>query len=128
MTDYDFTEDELEYMREVQVGHMMDSCVIQTHSATYDTFGQEILSYTDGSEIRCGLDMRPGSERHGQDETVLTYDATLRLPITTTLTEKDRIKVTKRFGEDWTDLVFEVVGVLQRGASGLRVLLRRIEL
>lgn len=125
-----FTAAELEYMREVQEEHMMDICVFQTHTFTADAYNQQVESWVDGeSDIVCGLEMRPGSERRNQDMTVLTYDATLRVPIDTVIDVKERVKIKKRHGETLaTPLVYDIVGTEQRGASGIRFLLRRIEL
>lgn len=124
----DFTADELTDMRAAQTGHMMDTCVIQTCTQTVDSYGEMVETFTDGSEQDCGLDMRPGSERHLNDSTDLRYDATIRLAITQTPGAKDRIKVTKRFGETLTTpLVFSITGVIQRGASGIRLALSRVE-
>lgn len=124
----DFTSSELTAMRSAQTGHMMDSCKISVQSTTADSFGQLVESWTDGSEIDCGLDMRPSSERRGAEYTATEYDAVLRLALTTTINSKDRVSITKRFGEALsTALVYEVVSPIQRGPSGIRVLLRRIE-
>ena len=70
--------------------------------------------------------MRSGIERHLTDKTLLEYDATIRLPIASTPDPIDRIKITKRFGEDTTDIVFEIVGPIQRGPSGIRLLLKKV--
>jgi len=124
----DFTADELSEMRSAQTDHMMDTCVIQSATETVDGFGEYVRTYADGSAIDCGLDMRSGSERDGADNIILEWDATLRLAITVSVTEKDRIKVTKRFGETLgSALVYEVVSPIQRGPSGIRVLLRRLQ-
>lgn len=129
MVEYAFTADELEYMRDVQDGHMMDTCVLQTHAYTANTYNEQVESWTDGATSICGLDMRAGSERHGVDNVVLQYDGTLRLPIATVIDVKQRIKVTKRHGETLAvPLVYDIVGTVQRGASGIRLLLKRIEL
>jgi len=124
----DFSAAELTNMRTTQTGHMMDTCKISVQSASVDSFGQMVETWTDGSEMDCGLDMRPSSERRGANYTATEYDATLRLAITAAITSKDRVSVTKRFGETLgTALVFEVVSPIQRGPSGIRVLLRRVE-
>jgi hypothetical protein len=122
-----FTSADLSAMRSTQEAHMLDTCIRQAFSRTYDTYGSAVVTYTDGSAIVCGLDQRPGSERHGPDMTVLDYDATLRLPITTTIDARDRIKVTHRFGEAITNLVYDIAGPVQRGPSGIRLLLKRVE-
>ena len=120
---------ELAGMRSVQVDSLQDLCVIQRHTYTGDTYGQQVSSWTDDSDTTvCGLDMRPGSERWSERAMVLNFDATLRLAITETVDEKDRIKITKRYGSILaTPLVFEIVGPMQRGVSGIRLLLNRIE-
>ena len=120
--------DELAWMREAQTAHMNDTCVIQTCTQTKNSYGEMVETFTDGSAIACGLDMRPGSERHGTENTVVTFDATIRLAITVAPNEKDRIKVTKRYGETLTTpLAFSIVGPIQRGPSGIRLLLNKIE-
>jgi len=124
----DFSTDELTNFRSAQTGHMMCTVVRQAYSATSNSYNEDVVTYTDQTAIKCGLDMRQGSERHTQSYTALEYDATMRLPITTTIDAKDRLKVTKRFGETLTTaLVFEIVGSVQRGPSGIRVLLKRVE-
>src|SRR5574343_1272839 len=107
----DFSADELTGFRATQTGHMMDTVVRQAYSATQNSYNEDVVTYTDHTAIKCGLDMRPGSERHTSNYTALQYDATMRLPITTTIDARDRLKVTKRFGETLTTaLVFEIVG------------------
>ena len=124
-----FSSSDLTNMRTVQTDHMMDTCVFQAYVETADTFGELVQTWpADSAAVVCGLDMRPGNERHGVDMTVLSYDATLRLPITSTPDVKDRVKVTKRFDEALgTALVYDIVGPIQRGPSGIRLLLKRVE-
>ncbi len=107
---------------------MMDTCKFGTCTQTADTHGQLVETFAYGADVVCGLDMRPGSERHGVDKTVLEFDATIRLPIASAPDPKDRVKVTKRFGEALgTELVYNIVGPIQRGPSGIRLLLKIIE-
>lgn len=124
-----FTASELSGMREVQVDSLQDMCVIQRHSYTSDNYDQQIDSWADdAAATACGLDMRPGSERWSNRATVLVYDATVRLAITVNVDEKDRIKVTQRYGSTLAvPLVFEIVGPMQEGVSGKRLMLNRIE-
>lgn len=126
--DFDFTATDLTSMRDMQDAHMQDTCVIQACTQTKDSYGQLVETFTDGSAIACGLDMRSGSERRNVENVLLTYDATLRLDITQAPAVIDRIKVTKRFGEALdTALIFGIQGPIQRGPSGIRLLLERIE-
>jgi head-tail adaptor len=123
-----FSSSELANMRSAQTGHMLDTCLIQTYGRTINSFGEPAETWTDAvGTTACGLDMRPGSETWGADKTVVTYDATLRMPIPTTIDVKDRVKVTKRFDEAITAQVYEIYGPIQRGPSGIRLLLKRIE-
>lgn len=124
-----FSSADLTNMRAAQDEHMMDTCVLQAVVETGDSYNEQVQTWpADGAALVCGLDMRPGSERHGKDKTDLIYDATIRLPIATTPDPKDRIKVTKRFGEVLgTPLVFNIVGPIQRGPSGIRLLLKMVE-
>ena len=124
-----FSTADLTNMRATQDLHMMDVCKFGTATQTGDTHGQLVETFAYGADVVCGLDMRPGSERHGVDKTVLEFDATIRLPIASAPDPIDRVKVTKRFGEALgTDLVYNIVGPVQRGPSGIRLLLKIIEI
>jgi len=124
-----FSSSDLTNMRTTQQNHLMDECVTQAFVETADTFGELVQTWpADSAALVCGLDMRSGAERHGIDMTVLEWDAVIRLPITSAPNAKDRIKITKRFGETLdTALVYEIVGPIQRGPSGVRLLLKRVE-
>ena len=123
-----FVTADLTNMRSCQDAHMMDTCKLQTCTQTADTYNQLVETFADGADLVCGLDMRPGSERHTADKTVINYDATVRLPIASAPTPKDRVKVTKRFGEALgVALVYNIVGPIQRGPSGVRLMLKKIE-
>ena len=124
-----FSAHDLENMRTTQEAHMMDTYVFQACVQTRSTTGALVETWpADSAASDCGLDMRPGSERDGVEMVVLTYDATLRLPITSPPNAKDRIKITKRFDENLAvPLVYNIVGPIQRGPSGIRLLLKRIE-
>lgn len=124
------TATDLARMRATQEAHMFDECVIMRMTRTPNRLNELVESFTDDTgATKCGLDMRPGSERYGGQMINLVYDATVRLPIATSITNTDRIKITKRFGEVLvTALVFYVVGPIQRGPSGIRLLLKRVEI
>jgi hypothetical protein len=107
---------------------MQDVGVVQLYTYTISGFGEPIQTFTDQAAIVCGLEMNPGTERHGPDNTQTEYDAIARLPIATVIASKDRLKITKRYAETLAvALVFEVLSPVRRGPSGVRVLLRRIE-
>lgn len=122
-----FDTSDLTNMRTAQTDHMLDECYIQALTQTTNTFGEVVNSWADsGSAIACGLDMRPGSETRNANKTIVQYDAVLRLAITTTVDETQRIRVTKRFGESITPLVFDILSPIQRGPSGIRLLLNKV--
>lgn len=123
-----FTELDLLDMRTAQDDHMQDRCVILSYTpGTLNEYNESDTPVeTISAEIACGLDMRPSSERHNPDMTLITYDATLRLPIATAVKETDKIRITKRFGETITSLTYEIVSPMQRGPSGIRLMLRKI--
>jgi hypothetical protein len=121
-----FSTAELAEMRTAQQAHMMDTAVVQTFSAsTADSWGIPADSYSDGSAVYCGFNNKAGIETQGEGE-VVQYDATVRLPIGTAVTESDRIKITKRHGTTLsTPLIFEIVR-LRRGPSGLLLELEQV--
>lgn len=121
-----FSSRELSEMREAQTGHMMDTCIISRYSAVQNTVGEMIATYTDdAAAIICGLEMKSGFERKGSENTVVVYDAIIRLPITTTINQRDRIKILTRFDETISSYVYEIVSPIQRGASGIRILAKK---
>jgi len=120
-----FSSTDLENMRSCQEAHMMDTCLIKTRTTTEKTNGEQVPSYSTGTSSICGLDMRPGTFRRGQEMTEVVYDATIRLPHDASVTLTGLITVTKRFGETLaTPLNFEIASVIQRGPSGIRLALR----
>jgi hypothetical protein len=122
-----FTSADLTHMRGAQTDHMLDACYIQALTQTSNTYGEVINAWTDsGSELACGLDMRPGSEERGPEKTIVQYDATLRLAITNLPEETQRIRITKRFGESITPLIYDIAAPVQRGPSGIRILLNKV--
>ena len=122
-----FTAADLANMRLAHTDRLQDSCYLQNLTATPDGYGDPVRSWADtGLEIDCGLEMKTGSERRDSDKTVVTYDAILRLPVTTTVTELQRVRVTKRHGETITAIAFQIVSPVQRGPSGIRLLLQKV--
>jgi len=115
-----FTAGDLANMQAAQTAAMQDTCVIQSYARTLDSYGSPAVTYTDGSAIACGVEMTSGRENRRTDLTAERIDATIRLPIATSIKATDRIKVTHRYGVAAAQ-VYEVVGEVRRGPSGLRV-------
>ena len=124
-----FSTADLTNMRECQALHMMDECKIQAVVQTKNTMNELVETWpVDGAAIDCGLDPRPGLERHETDKSIINYDATLRMPYASVPTPNDRIKITKRYGTALgVPLVYDIVGPIQQGPSGIRILLKKIE-
>jgi head-tail adaptor len=120
------TSTDLANLQTHQTASMLDTCVIQVYAMTLDDYGAEVDTYTDGSAIACGVNMTPASESRTAVMNVERVDATVRLPIATVIKSTDRVKVTHRYGVAITNIVFEVVGSIRRGPSGLQVALRVI--
>lgn len=114
-------------MRGTQVNSLPDTCYLQTLSQSTNSFGEVVNSWTDAAEsIACGLEMKSGSEKRKPENTVVTYDAILRLAITEIPAETKRVRVTKRHNENVTEIIFDIVSPIQRGASGNRLLLQKV--
>ena len=132
MLDYGFTAADLLSMRDIQNAHMQDHCVILSYTAgTLNEYNEaDAPTYTETTLYTCGLNMRPNQrnifEAHKADMTEIQYDADIRLPVNAQLKETDRIKVYARFNEYPDSMTYEIVSPIQRGASGVRILCRKI--
>lgn len=126
--DYSFSADELAGMREAQTGHMLDQCVIgQFTAGTRNEYNEDdSATYPDLLTVECGLNMNPGTRTFGEEMTIIRYDAILRLPLHTPVTEKDQIRIVARFDEHHDPLTFEIVSPIDRGPSGIRIYLRKV--
>lgn len=125
------TASDLTGMREVQVLAMMDTCKLVSRTVSgADAFGNPVAGWSE-QESACGFDalIRQGRSSYevmpGTD--VPVFDARLRLPLTANVTNLDRVRITKRFGETLTKpLLFEVVGNPMRGPTCLVLNLRSV--
>ncbi len=130
--DFSFSADELQGMREEQTGHMLDQCQILVYAeGTRNEFNEDDApTYTAGASLACGLemvsDMRTSARRFNEEMTVIQYDAVLRLPLHTPVTEKDHIRMISRFGEAIDPLDYEIMSPIVRGPSGVRLMLRKV--
>jgi len=125
-----FSAAELAGLQATQVDSLMDTCLVQTWSgSSADSYGQLVETWTDGDALACGYYPKGGREVPGPDAAPIVTDATVRLPLDTTVDRRDRIKLTHRFGVELdTAEVFEIVQEPRRGPSGLQLDLRRVTL
>ena len=122
-----FSSRELNAMKAAQEAHMMDRCKILAWSVgSADAFGRKSATYTAGSEIACGFNFANRTvEVQGESDVVL-IDGHVRLPSGTTVSSKDRIRITKRFGSAVTNVDYEIIGEPRLGPSGLRLDIRKV--
>lgn len=107
-------------MRGIQSDLYHDTCIVETYSAgssdSWGLGGQP--TYTEGTSISCGF--TPGRVREVMDNgQVIINEPKLRLPLTTTVTNKDRIKVTHRWGTELATAEVYAIRGITRGPSGL---------
>lgn len=124
-----FSSAELAAMRATQDSAMQDTCRIGVYREVSDAYGNPDTSspaslWVYGAALACGLEMvRPRETQESGD--VPLVDAKLRLPVATSIDERDRIRIERRYGEALDpEKVYEVVGPPRRGPSGLVVSLR----
>ena len=105
-----------------------DTCVMQAYTVgTADGHGQPAITYVDGSALACGFKFNtPRMIQGAPDVPVRVSEATVRLPLGTTIAAGDRIKVTKRQGVTLSAaLVFEIIGHARQGLGCLVLDLER---
>ncbi len=115
-----FTTGELTRLQGVQDGHMQDTCIISVYSSTPDDWNNPDPTYTAGSAIACGVEQVSPDEVQ-QSGQVPEIDATIRLPIGTTITPEDTVTITHRYGVALSpNEIYNVIGPVRRGPSGVR--------
>jgi len=116
---------DLAMMRAAQLETMLDTCVLLSRSdGLVDAYNRPARVWAESAPIACGLDLRASRELLPGTE-VPVYDARLRLPLTATVANIDRVRVTHRYGEALTSpLVFDAIGEPRRGPSALVLDLR----
>ena len=99
---------QLALIRSMTQGSMMDFCTINGKTVTTGSYGEPVETSGSIAATACGVTWVGGKEKWGS-VTTLPYEATIRLPIETTINNTNTITVTKRFGEDITPVTFEIV-------------------
>lgn len=134
-----FATSQLNFMRGVQEARMQDKCKIGARVNGLDAYGKPSAVITWGSEIACGLDMREGFfkrgpigegvSKSGAGLELVNYDARLRVAHDTIVKAGDQVKITERFCSDITpEEIYEVMGPPETGPSGMRLILKKVEL
>ena len=120
-----FSSAELNWMRDVQEAHMMDTCVIyRVTSRTKNSRGEAVKTFAEGVTSICGVQMTPQVRTFGEGFIETDIDVILRLPLGTVVVPGDEIEITKRFGDDIEPRRYEVESYTNDGPSGCRVNLK----
>jgi hypothetical protein len=121
---------QLSHFRERQALSLMDTCRKLVYSRTFNSFNEPVVTYAeDTMDTPCGIEQKSGREVSRDKDTIIVYDAIIRLPIIFTIDEKDRIRLTKKYGERLDNYIdYDVVSPIQRGPSGIRLLLKKVSI
>ena len=133
-----FSPSDISKMRATQVTSLLDLCIIERYTRTINEFGEPISDYVDDGidaygdcldggdaiETECGFEPKAGREQEGQDYTKVEHDGIIRLPIETLITAQDRVRIVQRHGEDIIPVTYEIVSPIQRGISGIRLVVK----
>jgi len=124
-----FTTTELSRMQGTQTAAMQDTVILESYTGGAGTspYGYGYShSYADSVAVAAGLDMAPSREVMEAGQVALP-DARLRLSLATAgyVANVNRVRVTHRYGVLLsTPLVYDVIGLPERGPSGLQLNLR----
>jgi hypothetical protein len=105
---------------------MFDRCDLLVRDASEtDPYGLPLVTWLDAGVSPCGLDIRASREMVNAEAHV--YDARLRLPFGTQISNIDRVRITHRYGNLMaTPLVYDLIGDVRQGPSGILVDLRSV--
>lgn len=119
--------DELERLRMHQEEVMQDTCVLMRYSETFDAMHHPVPAWTDGPMLACGLRQTAGQEVSADGRVLVSWPATLRLPIGTRIDLRDRVRIVLRFGQACTPMVYGFAEPAQEGPSGLVIRLKNTD-
>lgn len=123
---------ELAHLSAVANSSMMDTCIPMIYSvAGLNAVREPFETWTDAPPSPCGLnvysDRQKGKEIVRPDGTVVISEARLRLPLGTSITERDRVRITHRLGAELpTPETWEIVSPVKRGPTALVMELARV--
>lgn len=121
-----FTSAELAAMQATQGSAMQDTCIhLAFTEGGVDSYGMPAVSYEEAETLSCGFQPSTKAEAMKGTEVVLA-DALLRLPVDTEVDARDRFQITERFGVSIEAETYQVLGIPERGPSGLVVKLERV--
>jgi len=111
-------------MRSTAIESFNDTCQIGVYGVTTGTYSKP--AYTYGAIIACGFTAKGGRETADGTQTALN-SGSLRLPVGTAITSKDRIKLISRFGTTLsTAIEFRILGAPEHGPTAITLQLQAI--
>lgn len=121
------TETQLSRMQAHANESMWDTCeLLQRDANAVNVYGVPEPMYVSAGTSECGFQTPRHVEVMGTSQ-VPMFDAVLRLPIDTVITNVDRVRITHRHGvEQDTPLTYHIVGEPAKGPSGLLLNLRLV--
>jgi len=121
-----FTTDDLADMRTAQEAVMMDTCELLCKAETgTDEYGMPKTGFTVSATSICGLNTTASREMLNAEAHF--YDAKLRLPHDTVITNVDQVCITHRYGQLLqTPITYEILGSPIVGPSGMVLNLRSL--
>lgn len=123
-----FTAGELSRMQRTQNAAMMDTVQHLQRIAVVDRYNLDSETFTPGPSYPGGFDPDPSTEGMEASQ-VAQAEVKLRMPLSVdgVIANADRLRITHRFGVALdTPQDFEVVGLPERGPSGLVFNLKRV--
>jgi len=97
-----------------------DACTVDVLSTTRNSFGEEVRTFTSGSQISCGFELVGGVEDRSEGLVVTQTRAWFSLPLGTSISIKDRITLKKRYDQA-VNHQFEVVSEPLKNLDCVRV-------
>lgn len=123
------SDGELARMDSARAETMMDECFILRRSdGTPDAHGRPRDIWTEIGPYDCGFVVQMNTDREELgDAQVPTFHAQFRLRTGVTITNLDRMKLTKRYGEELTmPPIYQVISTSNNGPSGVTVIAREL--
>ena len=117
---------DLAFMQETQQITLHDTCLILAYTVgTLNAYGKPAITYSAGTAVACGW--KPETKEVMQDTQVPAWDGRLRLPTGTAVGNKDRIRLTHRYGATLAPAQdYEIIGNPEQGPSGIVLRLKSV--
>lgn len=102
-------------------------CILQTYAGTVNNYNETEPTWTAGGTITCDFRFVSGAENQREGLLVENYEATIRLPIETVVTDLDRLQMTVIQGQSVTPVYYGIVSPDDLRPDGHHFNLRRVD-